>query len=286
MIDLAPDTHPEHAADDALPLEAENLTVPDESVESDLPPRTIFTLAVTGGTMPISAITGLSDGKIAVISDGVARWLVPDGTPGGRIGGRPRCTGRAVTMSGWGTTLAIRFADPAGLAIITSNDEYICSFDGREMPVASGTALAMNATTLALTGQEPKLHIFDRGTMAISRTLRVPGIEHLAAAPDGAYWATIPRTGRLIRLGEEGDLTDALSGFGHPGPPAISRAIAAVPDRETGEVVMRAIDPAIHSNVISGDPLGSPTGVLVLPDGALLVSQETEPYLLRYEPPR
>jgi hypothetical protein len=288
MIEQATDTVSDEIPEDAAgPTAGESaIATSGEHGSEDPPPRAGFSLSITGGFAPISAITALDEGRIAIISDGVPRWLSPDGSLGGRIGGRPRCSGRAIALAGWRGVLSILFDDPPGLAVITGTNEYLSSFEHREMPVTGGIGLAMNATTIAVSGEDPKIYLFDRATMAIGRILRVPGVEHLAAAPDGAFWASIPRTGRLIRLGENGDLTDALSGFSRPGVPALSNSLAAVPDRETGQVMLKAIDPSIPSSVIMGEPLVSPTGVMVLPDGALLVSQEAQPYLLRYEPPR
>ncbi|MFM9105859.1 MAG: hypothetical protein ACKOWF_04090, partial [Chloroflexota bacterium] len=160
-----------------------------------------FSLTVSGGVAPISAIACLDEARIVVITDGVARWLLQDGSPGPRVGGRARCRGRAISICVWGRAIGILHADPPGLEIVTSADEHLFSLDGILMPVTGGVGIAMNADTIAIAGEDPRVYLLDRRTLAIRDILHIRGAERIAAARDGAFWATIPRTGRLVRLG-------------------------------------------------------------------------------------
>jgi hypothetical protein len=245
-----------------------------------------FTLTLTGGDEPVSAMALTGKDRIAVISNGVARWLLPDGTLGDRLGGRHRCSGRAVALAGAPDAIAVLYDEPAGLAVISAGDHYVTALEGLEMPVANALGIALSASRLAISAPRDRVYLFDRRTFALSRTLEIPGAESLSAAADDSFWAATPRTGRVVNFGETGELLDALSGFAEPGAMTIRNGVAVVASRTSSVVDVRAINPAIRSSTLSDAQLVQATGAIVLPDGAVLVGQETRPYLLRFEPPR
>ena len=242
-----------------------------------------FVAGVSGGTAPVSAIAAIDGRSIAVISEGVARWLGSDGRPGARIGGEPRCAGRAVALAASNGAVAVLHDDPSGLALVGASDHYLAAFDGLSMPVRGGQSVGMTLRTIAIVDGESRIYIFDRKTMAIVQTVDIPGVEYLAGGEADEFWGAIPRTGRLVKFDRTGALVDAVSGFGSPGVPAVGESLLAVPDHVAPAIMVHDRDSGLKPAAISGPPLLKPTGVILLPDGALLVSQEIAPYLIRYE---